>query len=244
MSPDLDSTATTIVHRERILGKRFLRKVYETWYDALLERVDLDRERVIELGAGSGFLKTIHPRVITSDITRFPYCDLTCNAEVLPFRPNSVDVLVLVNVLHHIPNCVEFFAEAERVLRPKGRVLMLEPWLTSGSKIIYKVLHHEPMNITRSWKFESRGRLTGANIALPWMVFERDREYFNRTFPQLRIEKLLKTCALSYLLSGGVGCPFSAPALLHRIASYVETHYSMVQNHLSMFCLIELRKDS
>lgn len=49
------------------------------------------------------------------------------------------------------------------------------------------------------------GRLTGANMALPWIVFERDRKKFEKEFPKLRILKIKRDFfIISYFLSGGL----------------------------------------
>jgi ubiquinone/menaquinone biosynthesis C-methylase UbiE len=50
-------------------------------------------------------------------------------AEALPFRPSSFDVVVVVNALHHVPVDLmdRALAEAARVLRPAGRLVVVEP---------------------------------------------------------------------------------------------------------------------
>jgi 2-polyprenyl-3-methyl-5-hydroxy-6-metoxy-1,4-benzoquinol methylase len=44
-----------------------------------------------------------------------------------------------VDVLHHLEFPVVFFREAARVLRPGGRVLMVEPAITWGSSFFYRL---------------------------------------------------------------------------------------------------------
>ena len=43
-----------------------------------------------------------------------------------------------------------------------------------------------------------------SNQALSWMVFDRDRERFQRLFPDLVIEETSFTPWFTYLISGGV----------------------------------------
>ena len=43
----------------------------------------------------------------------------------------SLDGIVMTDVLHHIPDCTSLFHEAARVIRPGGRVVMIEPWNTT-----------------------------------------------------------------------------------------------------------------
>ena len=66
--------------------------------------------------------------------------------------------------------------------------MLIEPWRTAWSEIIYRRFHYEPFRPdARTWEFDSPGPLSGANGALPWIVFERDRTAFEREFPFLRV---------------------------------------------------------
>ncbi len=46
--------------------------------------------------------------------------------EALPLEMNSLDAAVLALTLHHSPEPAKVFAEAARVLRPGGRLLLLD----------------------------------------------------------------------------------------------------------------------
>ena len=73
------------------------------------------------------------------------------------------------------------------------------------ARFIYGLLHHEPCDpARRNWDFESKGPMSGANIALAWIVFKRDRLLFEKEFPTLRIVGLELDMPFIYLLSGGV----------------------------------------
>jgi ubiquinone/menaquinone biosynthesis C-methylase UbiE len=52
----------------------------------------------------------------------------------LPFDDRSKDVLIVQGGLHHLPNLPgdldQTFSEMQRVLRPSGRVMFVEPWRT------------------------------------------------------------------------------------------------------------------
>lgn len=82
---------------------------------------------------------------------------------------------------------------------------MIEPWNTSWSRFVYTKLHHEPFDPgATSWRFERGGPLSSANVALPWILLVRDRERFERAFPELRVVEPHLTMPIRYLLSGGV----------------------------------------
>src|SRR5437762_1724449 len=105
--------------------KPILRVVYEDFYARLAAacRPGL----TIELGGGIGNLKRQFARLITTDIQFAPWLDCVADAQRLPFAANSVTNIVMVDVLHHLELPVVFFREVERVLRPGGRLLMVEP---------------------------------------------------------------------------------------------------------------------
>lgn len=54
------------------------------------------------------------------------------SAEHLPFADASFDGAIFLNALHHIPEMTEALREAGRVVRPGGRVVVVEP-LAAGS---------------------------------------------------------------------------------------------------------------
>ena len=81
--------------------------------------------------------------MITSEIIELEGVDLTINAERLPFTDKSLDVIILLNVIHHITNSEKFLTECHRVLKYDGQILLIEPANTWFSRIIYKNFHHE-----------------------------------------------------------------------------------------------------
>ena len=61
----------------------------------------------------------------------------------LPFADGAKDVVIVQGGLHHLPTLPEdldrTFAEIRRVLRPNGRVIFVEPWLTPFLKLVHVV---------------------------------------------------------------------------------------------------------
>lgn len=54
------------------------------------------------------------------------------SAEALPFPDGTFDGAVMLNSLHHVPHPVKALSEAARVLRPRCRLVIVEP-LASGT---------------------------------------------------------------------------------------------------------------
>jgi len=133
-----------------------------------------------------------------------PTVDMQFSAEEMPFKNNELDGIFMVNVLHHIPHPYMFFKEAERILIPGGKIIMVEPANTPFSKFIYQNLHHEPFDPKGGWDFVSSGPLSLSNQYKPYIYMIRDRKKFETEFPSLQIESIKIHTPLTYTLSGGV----------------------------------------
>lgn len=201
---NLDDASTTYVHRRIIKSKRPLWSFYQSVYSQFVEMVSgLPPGIVLEVGAGTGFLKEFLPSAITSDLCPFPWVDTVLDAMDMPFKDNSVSAILLRGVLHHIPDADRFFKEVDRCLMPGGRLIMVEPHNTLWGGVVSRHLHHEAYDPEGDWTIPAGGRLSGANLALPWIVFSRDRHMFDRRFPRLKVRNLESRDALHYILSGG-----------------------------------------
>ncbi len=240
----LDDPQTTIYHRELILRKPFLRKIYIDWYKSLIVTIDeLPDGQILELGSGGGFLKDVYPQILTSDVLPLPHCDFTCPSHKLPFEDGTVAGLFMVDVLHHIPNTRDFFAEAERVLMPGGQIVMIEPANTLFSRFIYQNLHHEDFDPNMSdWHFDSEGELSGANGALPWIIFERDRMEFENRFTELQIKHIHLHTPFRYLISGGLSYRLPTPGFLHGVVKWLEVILEPFNSRIAMFQTIHVVK--
>jgi len=240
-SLDLDDPCTTILRRGIIRSKPFLEKIYLEWYGWVASRLPGGSSPVIELGSGAGFLDSYIPGLVTSEILRCPFVRVVLDGCALPFPGSSLRALVMVDVFHHIPDAEAFLREASRCLEPGGRILMVEPWVTAWSRFVYVQLHHEPIDTgAQSWSFPASGPLSGANSALPWIVFQRDRALFEERYPGLAIEGIAVERPLTYLLSGGVSLRTLMPGFTYECWRILEE--VPILRKFGMFARIELRK--
>jgi SAM-dependent methyltransferase len=141
------------------------------------------------------------------------------SAEALPFEDATVGALVMVDVLHHLPAPRRFFAEAGRVLRPGGRIVMCEPYVSPLSYPVYKMFHQEELalRIDPLAGFDPRSADRprdpfDSNQAIPTLLFGQRRQLFAETFPSLAVQRVTHLSGLSYPASGG----FSRRAFLPR----------------------------
>jgi hypothetical protein len=240
---DIDDPRTTHLRLQIIQEKSFLRHIYEEWYRAIVAALPSGQGSVLELGSGGGFMRDFVPNLISSELFYCSSVRVVLSALRLPFVTKSLRGIVMTNVLHHLPQPRLFFAEATRCVRAGGAVVMIEPWVTPWSRFVYTRLHHEPFEPENpSWELPSSGPLSGANDALPWIIFARDRIKFEQEFPQWQIEMIKPFMPFSYLLSGGVSLRGLAPGWSFEMWRHLEKLIGRWSNQLAMFAQIVLRR--
>jgi len=237
----LDDPNTTVLRRQIIQRKPFLRSLYCEWYSLICSRLPAQQDSILELGSGAGFLKDCLPQVITSEVFVLDGVDRAEDATALSFGDSTLDAIVMTDVFHHIPDVELFFAEANRTLKSGGRLVMIEPWRTGWSSWVYRHLHHEPFRTaTRDWRLPPGGPLSSANGALPWIVFERDRAKFIAANPTLEILTIEPLMPMSYLASGGVSMRSVVPGFAYPAIRFLERR--ILHERGAMFALIEVRR--
>lgn len=204
-------------YREIWRRKPALRAVYGDIY----RRIGVYRRpgRTLEIGGGSGNLKDFTPDVVSTDILPVPWLDAVCDAQRLPFAEGSFANIILVDVLHHLERPVRFFAEAERVLEPDGRLIFCEPAITPLGGLVYRFFHHEPVDMRADPLAD--GPITpgrnpyDSNQAIPTLLTGRYRAALAEKVPNLVLAALERFSFAAYLLSGG----FRSWSLLPRFAA-------------------------
>ncbi|MBM4024783.1 MAG: class I SAM-dependent methyltransferase [Planctomycetes bacterium] len=239
----LDEAARTGVHARIIQSKPLLRRVYLEFYRQFLRAVPEPQGKVlVELGSGGGFIKEVIGNVITSDVLELPHVDRVFSATQMPWDEGSVDAFFLIDVLHHIGDPRSFFREALRCLKVGGQVVMIEPANTLWARFLFRNFHHEAFDPEAPWSRTTAGPLADANGALPWIIFRRDREVFERQFPALRIVRLRHHTPLGYLLSGGLTLRQIVPSWAYGFIKGIEYVLYPLNGAVGLFQTIELRR--
>ena len=240
---DLDNPETTIDRIKIIENKPFLKKLYTGFYKIFRkESQELPIGKKIEIGSGAGFLKGFIPDVITSDIMKLPNCDLVVSAEKMPFMGRSLSVIYMLNTFHHIKNPKRALSEFSRCLKSKGKVIMIEPYNSLWGRFIYKNFSHENFDPNSGWGVKNKGPVSGANGALPWIIFLRDKKKFGKIFPELKIIKVNPHTPIAYNISGGFKWPSLLPHQLYALIKIIEKLLSPLNKQLGMFVTIVLEK--
>ena len=193
-----------------------LRRVYAEWYREIVRRLAPLPGRSIELGSGIGQLREVAgDRVVLTDVEQTKWVGERVDALHLPDPDGSLANIVMLDVFHHLADPARFLDEALRALLPGGRVIMVEPYCSPLSTLLYGRFHHERTDLHAD-PFAPDATTAAAplesNQATPTLVFYRHRSEFQR---RGRISTLLEERRFSlvtYPLTGG----FSRRPLLPR----------------------------
>jgi SAM-dependent methyltransferase len=216
-TPDAD-----FLHRHRRIwaARAELRDVYHGFYRLLLAAIG-DREPVLELGGGPGFFKQFFPRAVSTDVLVTDAIDVGCDACALPFRDDAIGAIVMIDVLHHVSRPLALMVEAARVLKPGGRMAMIEPWITPASFVLYRYFHHEDcrldIDVERPFADDAKNAFDG-NATIPFKLI---RHYEAHPAP-LRLVRAEPFLALPYLATLGFKASRPVPAWLIGAARRIE----------------------
>lgn len=199
--------AATRLHEYRQIWERkpALRAVYSDYYRRIMATARPGL--VLEIGGGSGNLKEFASRVISTDIQWARWLDAVADAQALPFGAGTFDNIVMVDVLHHLEAPGRFLKEAQRVLRPRGRLVLVEPAITPLSWIVYRFFHHEPVRLDQDPLTDPtpdpHRDPYDSNSAVPTLLFGRARQRLERECPGLVVRHVRLFSLVAYPLSGG-----------------------------------------
>ena len=125
------------------------------------------------------------------------------------FDNNSFDVVFSSNLIHHLPNPIRLFNEVGRILKKKGKYVILDVNLSFFLKLVIILTKLEKYNLDVNI-YDKNLNLTDpsdpfdSNNAIPNLIFN-DFQKFNKQLDyKFKIEKLCYEEFLIFLNSGGV----------------------------------------
>lgn len=218
--------AATLRNRARLgANKNLLFWYRELYRDQFKDFPNPAALSILEIGSGTSPLKQSLSNVVTSDVLNLDYLDLVFDCHEIDkldaIRDNSLDVITLTNVLHHLKSPIAFLNRSASKLKSGGKVIATEPYFSLLSTVIFKHLHHEPVDfrISEPDLRDVQGPLSSANIALPWLIFFRRREWLQRLSDNFDVTNVSVRpfSALSYMVTGGISHRLPVPGFVYRM---------------------------
>ncbi len=229
---DISEHQNEILRNEQYWQRKpILAEIYRGFHrDIAANLSDLPAPLVVELGSGIGNIKEVIPHALRTDLFPNPWLDQTENAYALSFGSGTVSDLILFDVFHHLQYPGTALKEFWRVLRPGGRVLVFDPFISLMGLLVYGLLHHEPV----AWNREIDWCAPEGWVPQDGQYYAAQgnatRIFFSRITPSLlknwKVITRKRYAAFSYVASGGYSAPQLYPDSwlphLRRLDSFLD----------------------
>jgi SAM-dependent methyltransferase len=174
---------------------------------------------------------------------------VVADAHRLPFPDAAFAGVVMLDVLHHLERPIDFLKEASRVLRPGGRLAMMEPAMTTLARQFYHHFHEEPVEMHvdpfAPVSIDPNRDPFDANQAIPSLLFAASpaRKRVEQTVPSLRVQSVKWMSLFAYPMSGGFQKWSLMPAALVGPVLAIEDRIpEMVRKHIAFRMMIVLER--
>lgn len=166
---------------------------------------------ILELGCGAGHSKKyLKQNVKISDITNYEFLDYK-NIDCLntPFKDSSYDAVFSLSLIHHVPNPIRLFNEIGRILKKKGKYIILDVNCSFFFKLITIITKSENYDLDVNI-YDKELNLTNpedhfdSNNAIPSLIFENFNKFNNELNYKFKITDYKYQEFFTFLNSGGV----------------------------------------
>jgi SAM-dependent methyltransferase len=232
--------------QERAWSERpLVRREYAEFYGRIVERLSNVNGPTVELGSGIGKFKQFKSDAVLTDIEPTRWVDSVVDAEHLPYSDSTVANLVLLDVFHHLANPAQFLNEALRVLKPGGRVTIVDPYCSPASTRVYRRFHHERTDLSAPpFEHDAQTSVTPleSNQARATLIFFKHRDEYLRRWPALPVVATERFALVVYPLTGGFTGPRLLPTPLYRPLKLAERLMEPAAGLLAFRCLVVLER--
>ena len=134
-------------------------------YDKVARKMISKYSEGLILDCGAGFRNKYYENIINFEVEPYQTTDVVGLADNLPFKNNSLDAVLCLNVLEHVPDPFKVAKEIIRILKENGELYCVVPFLqpyhaypdhfynmsSSGLKNLFR----EGMEIKKSFVYKS-----------------------------------------------------------------------------------------
>ena len=232
-----DDEALLRAHQQVWKRKHILRYYYETWYKLIDEA--LLPGTIVEIASGIGNFSSRADRrkIIATDILCGQNVAVVTDAHYLPFSTGSISNFVMIDALHHMAKPMQVLARAAECLKPGGRFVMLESYMSPWASLVFK-FHHEKSDYSYDIynPLNHMPQIWYGNAAMSRLVFDRPERL------PLIVESIKYLEFLSYPLCGGFTYRSLLPAPLLRSLHKLEVSPLFANRFLGLRMLAIMTK--
>jgi SAM-dependent methyltransferase len=135
-----------------------------------------------------------------------------------------------------------FLKEANRVLKPGGKVILMEPDMSLIGKFVYGNFHHEPLgfnlDISQNENAQQNTYFAAQSSAYRHFI----KKEFPLVFNQWNLIKIKRITSFAYLGSGGFSGPSLYPNFLYPVISTLDKILGLFPFLCSARLLVALQK--
>lgn len=220
-----------------------LRKSYYHLYQKIESQIsDKSPGLTLEIGSGIGRIKDIIPYCTTSDLFENQWLERIENAYKLNYSDQSLSNILLFDVWHHLEFPMAFLDEANRVLKPGGKVILMEPDMSLIGRFIYGNFHHEPLGFQYHFNLSTKANQNTyfAAQSSAWRFFIKKEMPIDSNHWKTPFVK--RIVSFAYLVSGGFSGPSFYPSFLYPLIKFGDAVLSIFPRLFSARILIVLEK--
>tara|TARA_B100001057_G_scaffold475513_1_gene542338 strand:+ start:685 stop:1479 length:795 start_codon:yes stop_codon:yes gene_type:complete len=248
---NLNNEERFLIHKKNLENKKLLKSCYTDFYEKMLiveKKFKKDKINSVrlELGSGVGFFKKYDDTIITSDVVKNKFTDRVLDANNLPYNKNDISTIFGIFCFHHFKDPFNFLKDLESKLKEGGLCILAEPYYGPLAKILYKKVHDseyfddsEKFNI----KIENKTAMEKANQALSYIYFIKNKDEFEKNFPQLEIiYTYVFHNYLRFLFSGGLNFRKLIPDFFLYFIKFFEIILAPFKKLFGIHYLIVIKK--
>ena len=227
--------------------KPVLRRAYRDFHRRIAAHIDRTLSgKIVELGSGIGNIRDVVPGVVRTDLFPNPWIDQVENVYRLSFADGELSHVIMFDVFHHLRHPRTALQECRRVLKPNGRLIIFEPYVSLAGRLVYGPLHHAPIafddpivpDAPTAFSADTDGYYAAQGNAT--RVFWRgDHQEILDGWDVIARERI---GAWPYALTGGYSKPQLYPGFLYGTLSLLDQAVSMLPALAALRALVVLRR--